>query len=383
MRRVRCPECDTKVKVPDNHERSFIRCTSCREKIPLDDADDVVKKRPKSQSQPWGCLGLAAGATALGALVCVGVAFIHPAISFILAPLLGIAIGLVAFVVGIVFWLRAGGRGESRFKALAPWLGIQFMGALILIGPFVILEIARKVGWLPPPAPRDEVVKGPPGGAPPGKDVGPDKKIVKDPPKVEKSVPLKWSGDAALDKTLADLADQDGKRFKPAIDSLIAMAPNKHRSVVAQHLAEQLRTSPVYNRTTLLRALGIWATAQEIPVLIKMLSDQDINTRNETLEVLSKLKDGRAAGPMAQCLLEVSTQNAAEKSLKAMGPIAEREVIPLLKDKDQGVRWAAIRVLKDIGTQESVPVLQAAAASNDQRALAQEALAAIAERSKK
>jgi HEAT repeat protein len=92
-----------------------------------------------------------------------------------------------------------------------------------------------------------------------------------------------------------------------------------------------------------------------------MLSDRDINTRNETLEVIGKLRDERTVKPVVRCFVEFQTTWHGERALKDLGPIAEKEVLALLNQPDKGLWVPAIRVLKEIGTQKSIPTLEAAA----------------------
>ena len=70
-------------------------------------------------------------------------------------------------------------------------------------------------------------------------------------------------------------------RFKAAIDSLMAMPPNEHRAVVAQHLASQLKAAPIYRRTLRVNALAMWGTAQEVPVLIALLADVPVRSTRD------------------------------------------------------------------------------------------------------
>ena len=61
---------------------------------------------------------------------------------------------------------------------------------------------------------------------------------------------------------------------------------------------------------------------------------------------------------------------------KAMGPVAEKPVAPLLKHQDWTVRLEAARVLGEIGTKESLAALQAVVADSN-RLVAMEAGKAI------
>ena len=74
-----------------------------------------------------------------------------------------------------------------------------------------------------------------------------------------------------------------------------------------------------------------------------------------------------------------------ERALREMGPVAEKALLAVLDDPDPFLCEAAIKILKDIGTQQSVPALQAATAHIHAfvQISAREALAAIAVRTKK
>src|SRR5262249_23756377 len=153
----------------------------------------------------------------------------------------------------------------------------------------------------------------------------------------------------------ADLDPNKGEASSTAAERLARMKPDQHQSVVARKLADDIRTAPVVHRTLLIRALGVWATTKEIPVLIQLLSDDDINTRNEVLQVIGKLRDERTVRPVIRCLLELPTQFHADQALKAMGPMAEKEVLALLDQPNKGGWGPAVGILKEIGTPQSIP----------------------------
>ncbi len=413
MPRIRCPKCDARVHYDDDPDRSFVRCDTCRKKIPLDDDDRGKRRKSDEPGQPSGMSGCIAGigyAIALVvALVCVGVAFYSPGVAIFLAALFGVVMLIAAGIGNLVMWFSSLSEGFTvRMKRTGPWMGLMVLALAITVGPMAILTIAQKAGWVEKAADAgaDVFAKGPPGGdIIPRIDVEPEKKVPldkepevkeppkkepvkkeppkKEPPKFDDPLPIKLTGDAALDAKLTELDHQDGARSKAAADSLIATAPNEHRGAVASHVAERVKKAPPTSRTPLLRVLGAWGTPQEVPMLIGMLGDADINTRNESLQALGKLKDERAVAPMVRCLLELRTQSNAEQSLKAMGPIAETEVLTVLNQKSTQLRNAAIRILAEIGTQKSVPALEEASKAIATRSASQKAIAAINARSKK
>jgi hypothetical protein len=199
---------------------------------------------------------------------------------------------------------------------------------------------------------------------------------------VEKKPPPRVTGDEALDQTLADLGDE--KTVVAAAGKLAGMKPNQHQAVVAQRLGDTLRTAPVYNRTALLRAMQKWATPTEVPLLLQLLEDKDINTRNEVLQVLGKVPDERAVRPVVRCFSEFQTTYHGELALIEMGSIAEKEVLPLATGPNRGLWVPALRVLKEIGTLHSVPTLQILTKGDiTVQDAAQQAVAAIYARNKK
>ena len=65
------------------------------------------------------------------------------------------------------------------------------------------------------------------------------------------------------------------------------------------------------------------------------------------------------------------------------GPEKREDVLPFLGNQDPTIRGDAIRILKEIGTQQSVPALQALAGDPLTGKPAREAITAIEGRSKK
>lgn len=78
------------------------------------------------------------------------------------------------------------------------------------------------------------------------------------------------------------------------------------------------------------------------------------------METLGRLKDPRGAAPVAQRLTNIHDRSHASKALQAMGPIAESDVAKYLSERDAGLKSEACKILKVIGTQASIPDLEAA-----------------------
>jgi hypothetical protein len=199
-------------------------------------------------------------------------------------------------------------------------------------------------------------------------------------PPVEVAAP-KVTGDTEIDRALADLG-ADFPAWQRATDKLSGMQPNQHRAVVAQKLAAQADSPDRSKRQAVLKALAVWATSSEVPVLIKALDD-DL-ARHDVLNAIGKLKDERTLAPVMRCFVDPHSRGPAAKALRDMGPMAEKEVLAVLERKDPDFLFQdAVDVLRDIGTQQSVPALQALAKKDGRLAQkAQAALNAIAARAK-
>src|SRR5439155_1321428 len=148
------------------------------------------------------------------------------------------------------------------------------------------------------------------------------------------------------------------------------------RDEVATELEGQLKSSDGFQRAFAARALKVWGSAKHVPVLVAMLKDENQMARQFAFEGLGGLKDKKGAEAVAGLLADLPTRIQAANSLKAMGPVAEKPVAPLLKHQDWTVRLEAARVLGEIGTKESLAALQAVVADSN-RLVAMEAGKAI------
>jgi HEAT repeat protein len=176
------------------------------------------------------------------------------------------------------------------------------------------------------------------------------------------------TGDPAIDAALADLKEANPHKRRAAADRLARMQPiEEHRAVVAGKLNELEPDPDVFTRRAIVGALGLWATPQEVPTLIKYLGDGDVFTRHEALKYLGKFRDERAVVPVVRCLQDVHCRGPAEKALREMGPVVEKELLVLVARKEEDVfaRQAAVKILGEVGTQQSLTTLEAVVAENN------------------
>jgi hypothetical protein len=427
--RITCPECDEVVKVPKDYERSIIRCPSCEHKIRLDEVEEQEddqprrrsrdevrpikrkRKKPNAFAQFWQATGGRLD-TPLLVIVIISVlslllSCIHP-IFYVVPMVVG---GCLILLGGVLFLLVVVNDSltelllcflvpfYSLYYLIKNWgatcksfylqvYGTAFCFSFLCFMPLHYLIYGTRLPGPnnPPVAVIQPPVNAPVGPKPAGGGPGPKKpfEVEPVPPIAPAPPPAKVTGDETLDKLLADLTSKDDFLRRKAADALDAMPPNQHRAAVAGYLAKLSQSPTDSERRTAVPLLATWATAKEVPILIQLLGDKEIYIRNRVLKNIGKLQDPRTVTPVVNCLLEFQTRSNAEVALKEMGPLAEKEVLALLNHPDVfGIRVSAIRILREIGTQQSVPALQAAKGNITLRGSADQALAAIAARAGK
>jgi hypothetical protein len=165
------------------------------------------------------------------------------------------------------------------------------------------------------------------------------------------------------------------------LERLALSIPDQRQEKIAGELAERANSPDFFTRQAVIKALAVWATPKELPVLINALNDNHPAIREAALKGLGRFRDERALSPVLRCFEDFFTRGAAEKALIEMGPMAEKGVLALLGR--QGMKEAVVRVLGQVGTQQSVPALEALRDDFFLGKKAREAMAAIAARSNK
>jgi hypothetical protein len=267
-------------------------------------------------------------------------------------------------------WTKATQRGaaEQRDDALAYRRRHRIGQAVgyFVVGIFALnCCILPMVGLIAYPFVKRPAIQAPAPPAAPGMPpVGPGR--VEAPP----AAPI--TGDGKLDSLLADLDSGDLFKRRKAAEQLSKMEPNEHRATVAAKLAAMNDKDSVER----IRAIGVWATPTEIPVLTQALDGSNPFVSEAALKYLGKLNDERCVAPVVR-YLEKNQSEAAKQALRNMGAMAEPAVLPLLQHQSPFVALAAVDVLKDIGTEASIKPLQAFA-RDPKRFRAEEATKAVA-----
>jgi hypothetical protein len=189
---------------------------------------------------------------------------------------------------------------------------------------------------------------------------GEERERVLNPPPV-KPVELKPPTEEEIAKAITAL-DSPNKFAKKDAAKLLARAqPNDQHAQVARLLEQNVDEGDHHTRQAVVEALGVWGDKDSVPLLIQRLAHDDVFTRKAVIQALGKLKDPRAAEPIASLLPDSLQQAEASQALQAIGPAAEKAVLGLLDREEVWLRVEVCKILKVIGTKDSVKALEEAA----------------------
>jgi HEAT repeat protein len=141
-----------------------------------------------------------------------------------------------------------------------------------------------------------------------------------------------------------------------------------------------LREANEAARNSAIKAVQVWATKANVPTLIDMLNDQNLQhpfareSRGIVIRTLASLKDERAAAAFARELATREWRHQASAALEELGAAAEPEVLKYFNHPDAQTRKHAADILTKIGTKPEALVTQCLAdlkgGDFDQRVLA-------------
>lgn len=168
----------------------------------------------------------------------------------------------------------------------------------------------------------------------------------------------------AVTKALYNLKSANVHKRMEAARKLKDMLPDdRRRKEVVKGLEPVLQDDEFFTRKFAIEALGIWGNKEAVPLLLQAMRDKE--TRDDAMKALARLKDERAAEPIAERLDDFSDLLSAVEALKQMGPAAEKAVLARLNHPDMHVRHFIFEILKVIGTKRSIPSLEKVVAEND------------------
>jgi DNA-directed RNA polymerase subunit RPC12/RpoP len=377
MPRTSCPECDEVITIP-NGKRS-IPCPACGTKITTksrdeepeeeDDEEQEEERRPRKRRkkrsgrlvrEPENVRGLIP-------LIILGPAGLVLAIwapfsgyGTALAPLIGFFLSVVAFTVVSRIYYRTPGLLAERIREdaeedlvlpaimldsifcsftyprlVACWASLAYLGLLMVTMGIIGAVVFKRI---------DEG----PGANPPGQNQLPP------PPPVNPPAP-KVSDDEIITKALADLKKSDTD-WLPLFRLTQVTNTKLRRDAVIPVLFRSTKAEDAIFRIKAMDALGVWAGPNEVPAIILFLDDNDLGFRHSALEALRRLHDPRVIPKLVE---KIGKWGPAEEALADFGDAAEQALLPFLKPETERFpqEWA-LRVIKKVGTEKSVPLLE-------------------------
>ena len=225
--------------------------------------------------------------------------------------------------------------------------------------------LAQQGGWAPPQVKNNGFVQ--PGNNPPinNPQFQPGNFAPPQPGNFPPPQPGKNFGPAGDDSLNGILAEMDrGNDISAgfAAKRLVRIPVNpEQQQLVVTKLIRMTKSNDAFARRSAVEALGVWGTANEVPLVLEFLNNGDIFAQMAAMEALGKLRDERALEPLVRCLHEFRTRHDAERALKQFGPAAEPHLIPLLTSPDAFLPHTVAGILEVVGTNQSIPHLQAAA----------------------
>jgi hypothetical protein len=164
-----------------------------------------------------------------------------------------------------------------------------------------------------------------------------------------------------LSAALADLKGDSVIKRRNACDRLAFAEPGMERKEVFAALEPLLTDANEVTRYRAVRAHVRWANKDALDTYRELLKiETSTIVRGVLIEALAGLAGAEAADAIAARLAVKDDRAAAGKALKSIGASAEKAVAGCLGYRDPEARIEACKILKDIGTANSVAPLQKA-----------------------
>lgn len=162
-----------------------------------------------------------------------------------------------------------------------------------------------------------------------------------------------------IQKIIEDLKSDNLSTRMAAASKLQSSELTEASAALIELMTGRLTDSEMSMRMAAAKIIADYGTTEQVPALLKLLRSNDTSSRWAAIRGLGRLKDKRAAEPLAALLASGSSDGyQTVEALIKIGPDAEDAVLPLLKEKHVDTRRQASNVLKQIGTKKSVESLR-------------------------
>ena len=173
--------------------------------------------------------------------------------------------------------------------------------------------------------------------------------------------------DEGFDQKIAALTGDHPERRREAATRLMNVEISTERAAELRPAIMPLLADPEQMvRMLATKILAAGATPDDVPLLLKIATQEDFGQNFEAIQALGRLKDERAIQPLADMIASGShNAHLAAQTLGEFGPMVEDTALQLLKEKHADTRRHACDILARVGTEKSIKPLQQLIATGD------------------
>ena len=169
-----------------------------------------------------------------------------------------------------------------------------------------------------------------------------------------------------VDKLVADLQGEDQPKRIEAAQRLLNTDIERHATRLLPVLLPLLDENEPILRMVAVRLLGRAATQEHLPLLHRLLKQQDFGQQHEIIQALGRIRDKSSIQLLADMIAYgTGNSHAAAEALGEFGSVVEDAALSLLKEKHIQTRQQACQILRKVGTTRSIEALQALIAAED------------------
>ena len=160
------------------------------------------------------------------------------------------------------------------------------------------------------------------------------------------------AGADAITRSLIELKSNDPGKRGQALERLQRLTPDGRVDQVVAMVLPMLEADEMFRVVEAEKTLAVWRSPEARRGLIGRLIDNRHFVRSEAIKALGHYRDATAAEAIVRVMKEDIF--ATDEALKAMGEVAERALIPVLRSADPDLRSRACRILAQVGGQATL-----------------------------
>ncbi|MCA9081641.1 MAG: HEAT repeat domain-containing protein, partial [Planctomycetaceae bacterium] len=147
-------------------------------------------------------------------------------------------------------------------------------------------------------------------------------------------------------------------KMRDVLDKIAPKMPEGEDAEVAAVIAKCLTHDQNFVQVSAAKAMINWATEAEAAALIDSLKNTNSLVTKAAEQALVRLNHTAAIPAIVDRVKAPATRIPASKALQQFGSVAEEEVHKLFTENDRSVRMEAAKILGEIGTSKSLPLLE-------------------------